>query len=105
MPPRMFATYVGTKPLQPGELALVEVPLNCTIHDVDATRLARLRIVAAELARSVGRFDPVNVLPTEASVLLAEILQLGADDAAANELLNRATPGPDYGVGDGVHQW
>lgn len=53
--PRMFATYLGDKPLVTGELALVEVPDNCTIHSIDAARLARLRSAATELRRAIGQ--------------------------------------------------
>lgn len=103
----MFATYISNAARpgaasdtpNPGDLVLVDVPLNCTIHSADAARLARLRVIAAELARSIGRYDPANVLSTDASLLLAELLELGASDAAANELLDRIPPGVEVGVG------
>lgn len=56
--PQMFATLVScvtsntmreTPNAQPGDLVRVQVPPNCTIHDVDAQRLARVRAIAAEL--------------------------------------------------------
>lgn len=57
----MFATYLGTcigvatdaPSPQPGNLVLVEVPPNCTIHDEDAARLASLRTIASELRDAI----------------------------------------------------
>lgn len=51
--PRMFATLLetaGSPAPKPGDLVLIEVPLNCTIHSVDAARIALLRGVATALA-------------------------------------------------------
>ena len=43
----MFATLIRgaitDQPVVDGDLVLVEVPDNCTVHDVDAARLSRLR--------------------------------------------------------------
>lgn len=101
-PARMFA-ILADRPIDPppqiGDLVLVEVPLNCSIVDGDARRLIRLRCIAAELARTVARDDqaaapvpgaPEVVLTSRAArVLLAELLAIGADDAAANAEIDR----------------
>jgi len=38
---------------KPGDLVVVEVPLNCTIHSADAARLASLRVAARELRDAI----------------------------------------------------
>jgi hypothetical protein len=45
----MFATFIGRSPANPGDLVLVEVPGNCTIHSADAARLSQLRTLATQL--------------------------------------------------------
>jgi len=85
----MFATLLetpGNPAPNPGDLVAIEVPLNCTIHSADATRLSRLRLVAAALAKGLGRHDSTNV-PPEMMVLFVELLRIAADDASALEAL------------------
>ncbi|HZJ65168.1 MAG TPA: hypothetical protein VFD36_16770 [Kofleriaceae bacterium] len=48
----MFATLLetpGNPAPKPGDLVLIEVPLNCTIHSADAARLSRMRTLASEI--------------------------------------------------------
>ena len=92
MPPRMFATLLetpGNPAPKPGDLVAVEVPLNCTIHSADATRLSRLRLVAAALAKGLGRHDSTRAMPDMMVTLFVELLSLAAGDAAANEAAER----------------
>jgi len=43
----------GNPAPKPGDLVVVEVPANCTIHSTDAARLTRLRVMARELRDAI----------------------------------------------------
>lgn len=68
----MFATLVGpagSEPLEPGRLALVEVPPNCTVHDADAQRLGRILGIAKAIS------DEWSERKSVAPALLDELAQ------------------------------
>jgi hypothetical protein len=49
MRPRMYARLISTVP-GVGDLALVEVPPNCTIREADARKAARIQELTQRLA-------------------------------------------------------
>jgi hypothetical protein len=77
MPPRMYAVIVGSGrvrrddettqawnagpwTISTGELVMVEVPPNCTIHDADAERLERILSLAYQIGQQWRDQDGIN---------------------------------------------